>query len=276
VKEVHLTDPNIRTTDAYTVNGCKITVPTLVPSEIGPLLYGISQCATEYFSDHCTAFEALRQTFARWSDPNHVIRQKVLPVLADVTGFSPENILCFGLMPLSELRIEADELTSVEEHVTRLIETGEYKTFTRWQNGYLKGYGSPKVIVSDRPRQILQILAGNVVGPSWLTVILGALSQTPQVIKLPSQDLVSFLLFLETLDELDPGFRRTIACGYYPSGGQVEKLLLEQVDFVTAMGSDQTIHAIEQRLTLLNRRARFVPHGFKIGFQAVSKEYARP
>jgi hypothetical protein len=145
-----------------------------------------------------------------------------------------------------------------------------------WGDGYLKGYGTANMIVHERPQRILQILAGNVVGPTWISACLGAMIRGPQVIKLPQRDIISFMYFLQSLEELDPGFRNTIACGYFPGNDGVMEQLLKEFDIVLAMGADGTMQEIQGQLARINPRARFISHGLKISFQVVSKEYATP
>jgi len=271
---VSFTDPNIQATAAFETNDVWVNAPALTPDEVGSVLSSIQQNARDYYHGTRSALQTLEQAFRLWGQPDYPLRKAALPVLSNLTQFSVENLACFGLSPLATLQLE--NLQGIQRQIFKLIETGAYTEFTKWGNGYLKGYGTAKASEHDRPHRILQILAGNVVGPTWISACLGAMIQGPQIIKLPQRDLASFMYFMQTLAELDPGFRSTIACGYFTSNDGVMDYLLKEFDVVIAMGSDTTMQKIREQLARINPKARFISHGLKISFQVISKEYATP
>jgi hypothetical protein len=271
---VSFEDPNIKSSTTFEANGVRINAPLLTFEEVGSVVSGTQQNARNYYFSGYSGIPALDKAFSLWSQPGYPLRKTALPVLSELTQFSRENLACFGLSPLRTLRLGS--LHDLHRQLYRLIETGAYKEFTAWDNGYLKGYGVAQPVSYDQPKRILQILAGNVVGPTWLSACLGALIPGPQIIKLPQRDIASFSYFLQTLGELDPGFRSTIACGYFPGNDGVMEHLLKEFDLVIAMGADATMQAIQGQLARINPSARFISHGLKISFQVISKEYATP
>lgn len=267
-------DPNIAATGAFEVNGCKITAPVFTLANVGDIIASTTRHAASYFGVDHGAFEAIRKSYVAWSDPDYALRQESLPILADLTGFSEANIACFGLAPLRRIELRPDQLRELPARLRHLIETDRYRNFSGWGGGYLKGYGFPKIAYSDRPRKVLQILAGNVIGPTWLSACLGVALQCPQFIKLSHRDLASFMLYLQSLNEIDPSFRATIACGYYPGEGDANARLLHETDLVVATGSDDSVNAIRATLMKVNRSSRLIAHGLKISLQVIAKEYA--
>jgi len=248
----------------------------ITPAEVHDVVNSTTRNAEKYYSNGHRSLTSLRQSLSVWSDPTYASRQKALPTLANLTQFSKANIICYGLTPLAYMNFTSGQQAQLPQHLCQLIETGQHQKFTQWGQGYLKGYGTPKITTYPKPKRILQILAGNVIGPSWLSTSLGVLLQGPQIIKLPYRDLASFMYYLQSLADIDPGLRSTIACGYYPSDNGVNDILLKQADAVIAMGSDDTMEAIRRKLAEINPQARFIPHGLKLSFQVIGKAYATP
>jgi len=269
-------DPNIPTTGTFEVNGYNITAPVFTSNNARGIIDSVRANSDKYFASGNAPFEAIAKSFALWNDLDYSLRQKALPILADITQFSQPNIACYGLSPLKRVSFAPEQLLELPRHIAQLVETGQYRRYSKWGEGYVKGYGVPKVTHYENPKTIVQILAGNVVGPTWLSASLGAVSRSSQLIKLPYRDLASFMFYLQTLNDVDPGFRKTIACGYFASTDDVNEQLFKDSDVVIAMGSDETMGVIRGRLSKANPKSRLIPHGFKIGFQVIGKEYATP
>ncbi len=272
--DITFKDPNINASSSFELNGYQLTAPTFTAAEIHDIVDSTSRYAAEYFSAGNGGLAAIEKSFGLWNNPDYALRQRSLPVLSKITHFSEPSISCYGLAPLRVLRFQSDQLYELPGRLRNLVETGDYRRFTGWGNGYLKGYGRPKLTIYEKPKRILLILAGNVVGPAWLSALMGVMAHSPQIIKLPYRDLASFAVFLESLNEIDPAFRKTIACGYYSSDDVVNDHLLKTSDMVMAMGSNESMNAIQEKLSQVNPKARFIPHGFKVSFQVVSKAYA--
>ncbi|GEM_PF-5826735 len=269
-------DPNITTNGTFQVNGYTIKAPLFTPDELPYIIASTRRNAEMYFTDGHNAFDALRRSYEAWNDAFYYLRQQAIPILSGLTAFSEQTLTCFGLEPLGRLNFDVEQLSKLEQHLRHLIANGKYRSFTRWGNGYLKGYGTPRIAVFEPPQQIVQVMAGNVIGPTWLSAMLGAIAGAPQFIKLPSRDLASLMYYLQTLEEIDPAFRATIACGYYPGGNVVEDALLEIPSLVVAMGTDSTIESIAGKIAAVNPRSRLIPHGLKISFQVIGRAYALP
>ncbi len=274
MSDIIFTDPNIPDTETFEVNGHSITAPVFTADNIRGVIESVRANSDKYFSSGNASLSIFAESFALWNNIEYDLRMKALPILSDITQFSQQNISCFGLNPLKLIDFAKDRFPDIPQRLSRLAETGQYQRFSGWGKGYIKGYGVPKVKNYEHQGTILQILAGNVVGPTWLSAFLGAVSRSSQLIKLPSHDLTSFMFYVETLNELDPDFRRTMACGYFSGTDDVNELLFRESDVVVAMGSDETITAIEKRLSKVNPETRLLPHGYKMGFQVISKEYA--
>lgn len=272
--KISFEDPNIKSMDSFMINGVNVSAPIFSVDEIQNIIDSTNQETETFFSTSDSAFNDIGNTFSKWTNPSYKLRHTAIPILSKITQFSEPNILCFGLNPLNNLDFEAGQFNELPEQLISKIETENYKKFTPWDNGYLKGFGTPQVTKFAKPRKVLQILAGNIVGPTWFSVCLGAITQSAQIIKLPNRDLASFMYFLNTLDEISPDFRKTIACGYYSKSDPVNDYLLKESDLVIAMGSDESMHEIKNKLMLLNQSTRFIQHGLKISFQVISKNYA--
>ena len=236
MNELRFEDPHIRASTTLELGDYRVTVPLITADDAGRIVASTTARAHEYFAAGGDGLAAIGKAFAAWQDPAYPLRGAAPPVLADLTGCSPESLDRFGLWPLGRLRPDRAALDRQHEELGALIASGAYRSFTRWGDGYIKAYGQPDLAVHPPPGLLLQVLAGNVVGPNWLALLFGAGGRCGQLLKLPSGDPVSFLFLLESIAEVDPAFRETIACGYYASGSDVHGKLLGEADVVFAMG----------------------------------------
>ena len=274
MNELRFADPHIRASTTLELGDYRVTMPLITADEAERVVAATTARAREYFAAGGDGLAAIGKAFVAWQDPAYPLRRAALPVLAHLTGCSPESIYRFGLWPLGRLRPDRAALDRQHEELGALIASGAYRSFTRWGDGYIKAYGQPDLAVHPPPGLLLQVLAGNVVGPNWLALLFGAGGRCGQLLKLPSGDPVSFLYLLESIAEVDPAFRETIACGYYASGSDVHGRLLGAADVVFAMGSDDTMASLQDQIDREHPRARLVAHGRKIGFQVVGRDYA--
>ncbi|MCD6590561.1 MAG: hypothetical protein J7K72_01155 [Candidatus Aenigmarchaeota archaeon] len=277
--EIHesFTDPVIDTYESRKVGDLYVELPVYKRGNIEHVVETVRRNAEKYYKDvgDVKAFGVLQSALEKWSDRNYEKRRTAVPLLSQVTGFSEENLEIFGLDSLTEFDVK--EMENIKYLVKELLQTKKYDKFHPVENkGYIRAYGQPKIKKHREPEIITHILAGNVVGPPWLSVALGPAGKSGQIIKLPSED-ISMLYFLDTLGEIDSEFRKTIAIGYYPGGAKdVEEVLFKYSDIVNAMGSDETIMAVEKELKRANKKAVLFSHPNKIGAAIIWPGYEAP
>jgi hypothetical protein len=106
MKAITFTDPNIHTTAIFETNDFWINAPALTPNEIRNILSSIDRNARDYYNGAPPSFQALEQAFRLWGQPDYPLRKEALPVVANLTQFSIENLAYFGLSPLRNMRLE--------------------------------------------------------------------------------------------------------------------------------------------------------------------------
>lgn len=271
---IHFEDPHIRGRATLRFGEHEVTVPAFLPDEAETVAAAVRQAAAAYYRTDPDPLAVIGAAFATWADPDNTLRREALPVLAGITGFSPEAIGRFGLWPLGKLRPTLSALETQHAGLLELVESGNYRSFSPWGDGWIRAFGAPDVRNEPMPNLLLHILAGNVVGPTWLSLLFGLAGRSGQILKLPADDPVSFLFLLQSLEALDPHLRNTIACGYFPGGGDVQRRVLGTGDVVFALGSDATMEALKADIDHGRPGMRLVAHGLKIGFQVIGREYA--
>jgi hypothetical protein len=118
------------------------------------------------------------------------------------------------------------------------------------------------------PELLVHIAAGNLPNPVLMSLILGLLARSAQFVKCASG--ASFLprLFAHSLYEAEPKLGACFELAEWPGGkSELEKVLFEEADYVTATGSDEALASIRQRIPL---KTRFLAYGYRVSFSYVA------
>jgi Acyl-CoA reductase (LuxC) len=118
------------------------------------------------------------------------------------------------------------------------------------------------------PEMLVHVAAGNIPGAVFMGIVLGVLMRSAQVVKCARG--ASFLprLFAHSLYDAEPKLGACLEIAEWRGGTvDLEKVLFEEADCVTATGSDETLAAIRHRLPA---RTRFVGYGHRVSFGYVA------
>jgi hypothetical protein len=118
------------------------------------------------------------------------------------------------------------------------------------------------------PELLVHIAAGNLPNPVLISLILGLLARSAQFVKCASG--ASFLprLFAHSLYEAAPKLGACFELAEWPGGkSELEKVLFEEADYVTATGSDEAMASIRQRIP---PKTRFLAYGHRVSFGYVA------
>ena len=269
------TDPNNNETRVFSSPNYEIEVPVYTTKNMDAVISSLKNNTRDYYryKSGTDVLRAINKANRRWSTLNYDLRSEALEILPNIVGSSRENIEVFGFNPMAEFDTNVFDANSFEK-LNELVKSGDYKKFTPFGDGYVKGYGIPELQNFKKPDLITQILPGNVVGLPWLTVSLGVASQCGQVLKTPSNDKISIFYYLDSIEDVDPDLRKTISAGFWSSGDNVENKIFSNSDIVTVMGSDETVETIGNKVKINNPNARVLSHPHKRGFHVIGREYA--
>jgi acyl-CoA reductase LuxC len=130
--------------------------------------------------------------------------------------------------------------------------------------------GSQTRAIARGPELLVHITAGNVPAPAFMSIVLGLLVRSAQFIKCASG--TSFLVrqFAHSIYHRDPKLGACIEIAEWPGGRtDLEQLLFEAADCVTATGTDETAAEIRKRLPA---HVRLVGYGNRVSFGYIAQE----
>jgi len=197
-----------------------------------------------------------------WLRPDYPLRKLALAQGPGATGFSSATLASgldayFRQLTPSAFEALLDQDLGHRQRLDQLWATeAEEKT--------------SRAAVATAPQFLAHIAAGKLPNPTLTSLILGLLLRAAQFIKCPSG--ASFLprLFAHSLYETDPKLGACLEIAEWPGGNEeLEKVLFEEADCVTASGSDETLAKIRKRIPA---KTRFVSYGHRVSFSYVSSE----
>ncbi len=120
------------------------------------------------------------------------------------------------------------------------------------------------------PELLVHVAAGNIPCPTLMSMVLGLLARSAQFVKCARGTEFLPRLFAHSLYEADRKLGACLELATWPGGSAaLEESLFAEAGCVTATGSDETLNAIRQRLSL---QTRFLGHGHRVSFGFLSRE----
>jgi hypothetical protein len=120
------------------------------------------------------------------------------------------------------------------------------------------------------PELLVHIAAGNIPNPTLMSIVLGVLARSAQLVKCASGSAFLPRLFAHSLYEADAKLGACLEIAEWRGGNaDLETVLFAGADAVTATGSDETLAAIRARLPI---KTRFLGYGHRLSFGFVAQE----
>jgi len=121
------------------------------------------------------------------------------------------------------------------------------------------------------PELLVHVAAGNLPNPSLMSLTLGLLARSAQFMKCAGGGGGFFpRLFAHSIHEADRKLGACLELASWKGGDhRLDQALFDEADCLTATGSDETLSAIQLRLT---RRTRFLGYGHRVSFAFVSAD----
>ncbi|HSH16407.1 MAG TPA: acyl-CoA reductase, partial [Verrucomicrobiae bacterium] len=207
--------------------------------------------------------QVLSDLARQWQQANNPFRQRALEQGPAATGFS-EAVLRRGLdaffAPITEASLEA-WIAQEFGHENRLDTFVGSEAELR-QNRSATAFG---------PALLTHVTAGNIPAGALMSMVQGLLVRSAQFVKCASG--ASFLprLFAHSLYELEPKLAACLEIAEWPGGErpELESVLWEQSETVTATGRDETLKLIQSQLPA---GVRFLGYGHKVSFGFIARE----
>lgn len=187
-----------------------------------------------------------------WLDPEFRFRKLALQYGPAQTGFSSAT-LSAGLDAFF------NELTA--QNLQALIEQdlGHFQALDQFNPSHARAFTR-----THGPELVFHIGAGNVPVALLRQIILGLLVRSAQLVKTASGQSLLPRLFAHSLYEIAPKAAACLEIADWPGGSsEIESVVYQHVDVITATGSDETLDAIRQKLPA---SIRFIDHGHRVSF----------
>jgi len=200
---------------------------------------------------------AIAETAKRWREPTNPWRLRALKEAPAATGFSEPMVgeaidLTFGAL--------------TREALGELVD-GELGNRHILDEFCLRGRTRCRVA---GPRLIAHFLAGNVPPPGIVSICIGLLLKSANIVKMSNRDPVFPALFAESLRDVDAELTDSVAALSWTREDSTQtQAALADANAVIAHGEDHTISALRQ---LAPEDSTFLGYGHKISFAVVAKE----
>ena len=236
---------------------------TLTPTVVSDACETLKRNRRQYLVDRPT--ETLLRTLGlvaeKWLDREYPIRQIAMEHGEQMSGFRRYNI---------EKGLDSLFRGITQEALNHLIlqDLGHVRRIDHPTSGDAETRTGRKSFAVG-PELIAHVTGGVIPNPVITSMVLGLLARSAQFIKCARK--TSFLprLFAHSIYETDPKLGACLEIAEWVGGDdQLETPLFRAADCVTAMGSDQTIEALETRLP---KQTRFIPYGHRVSFSYVTK-----
>jgi hypothetical protein len=197
-----------------------------------------------------------------WLQPEYLFRKFALDKGPAATGFS-RGTLANGLDNFFK------QFTPENFNALLLQELGHGRRLDEIVSNSAEEKNS-RGAVARGPELIAHITAGNIPSPTLMSISLGLLTRSAQFVKCASGASFVPRLFAHSLYEVEPKLGACLEIVEWRGGKtDIEKALFEQVDCVTATGSDEALAAIRHHLPA---RTRFLGYGHRLSFAYIAGE----
>lgn len=209
-----------------------------------------------------TLIELLSGVAENWLQPDYSFRKLALEEGPAATGFSRET-LSRGLDDCFK------QLTPQNFKQLLLQEFGDERRLDKFISTIAEERQSRSAIASA-PELLVHIAAGTLPNPTFMSIALGILLRSAQLVKCASG--ASFLprLFAHSIYDEDRKLGSCLEIAEWRGGNvALEEALFAEANCVTATGSDETLTAIRQRIPA---KVRFVGYGHRVSFGYLTKD----
>lgn len=128
--------------------------------------------------------------------------------------------------------------------------------------------GRARKAMASGPEFLVHIAAGAIPNPTLMSLTLGLLTRSAQLVKCARKASYLPRLFAHSIYDLDRKLGACLELAEWRGGhAALEEVLFAQADCVTATGSDETLAAIRAKLPI---KTRFLGYGHRVSFGYVA------
>jgi hypothetical protein len=204
--------------------------------------------------------EVLSRLAKSWLEAENPFRKLALEHGPSATGFSRQT-LASGLDAFFKQLTPANFQALLEQELGQPRMLDEFTPVAADDN-------RRRNVRVRAPELLVHIAAGNLPNPALMSLVLGVLARSAQFMKCASGGSFLPRLFAHSLYEAEPKLGACLEVAEWPGGkGELEKVLFEEGDYVTATGTDEALASIRQRMP---QKTRFLGYGHRVSFGYVA------
>ena len=240
------------------------TEATLTPAMLREACRTLKRNRAAYLTGRSTPglVNVLSDVAVNWLQPEYPFRKLALEQGPGATGFSRET-LAHGLDSFFR------QLTGENLHALLVQDLGHAQRLDEMVATNAEEKLS-RAAIAGGPEFLVHIAAGNIPSPALMSIVLGLLVRSAQFIKCATGTSLLARLFAHSLYDTEPKLGACLEIAEWRGGeAELEQVLFDEADCVTATGSDETLAAIRQRLPI---RVRFIGYGHRLSFGYVAHE----
>lgn len=236
----------------------------LTPSIITEACHTLRRNRQQFMASRTTAqsIELIVKVAEAWLDPENHFRNLALEQGPAKT--------CFGRATI-ERGIDSffREVTAVNLEALLVQDLGSIDKLDVFSTS-VSGLAGGKFSIATAPELLGHITAGNLPCSAFMSILLGVLLRSAQFVKCATGGSFFPLLLAHSIYAIDSKAASCIEVATWHGGNHpLERALIDQVDCLTATGSDEVISRIRLRVPA---GTKFVAHGHKLSFAYISNQ----
>ena len=199
----------------------------------------------------------LAATAQSWLEPENPFRKLALERVVAETGFNTTT-LARGLDAFFKT------FTTENLHALLAQDLGHVERLDRFSTDR----ASDTQALARGPELLVHITAGHIPNPAIVSIVLGFLTRSAQMVKCARGTSLLPRLFAHSIYEVEPKMASCLEIAEWPGGTEpLEQALFAEADCATCTGSDETLDAVRKKLPA---RVRFIGHGHRVSFGYVT------
>jgi len=204
--------------------------------------------------------DLLNLTANQWLDPAFPFRKIALEQGPRATGFSRATI-ARGLDSFFRQLTPHNFQALLEQDLGHGLRLDEMISSVPEQR-------TGRAALTTAPEFLAHVVSGNLPIPALQSIVLGVLLRSAQLVKCATGASLLPRLFAHSLYDADHKLGACLAIAEWRGGNfELEKILFEAADCVTATGSDETIASIR---SVIPKRTRLIAYAHRLSFAYIS------
>jgi hypothetical protein len=237
-----------------------LVVPELTPHTLREVLIRLRENRSALLADRSVGdlLEIIEVAARRLTEPGEPLREEIVRVLPDLTGYS-RQMINLGLERMGLGWTAAALRSALEGEFGDLAVLEDFRP--RKPGGLQRAIAAPLTV---------HIFSGNIPGVSVSSLVRALCVKSASFGKTAAGEPYLAVCFARAVAETDPEIARCLAVSYWPGGSEdLEAVAFSEAGAVIAYGSDETVSHIRHRVP---SGVRFIGYPNRVGVALISRK----